>query len=207
MCEREGMSPVSCCQRMEKQNPIIFVNLVLLHLIHTPAMHSLLSLTPTLSNFLSPFEVAHVWLHWVMLRSETDCTTLSSTSCTETSVALHGPGAFRGGQPRHEAPANLNVSVKGCGITGLEMQDVKLGWEWLRRCFRHIVEIVLFMPFKFRFLVGYNYASSLPLLCPHPLIKQKGHCNQREFWVIKAGPVILLILQICLAVKLNLCQR
>ena len=102
---------------------------------------------------------------------------------------------------------NLIVSITGCRVTGVEMQDVKLRWEWLRRCFRHIIEFVLPMPFKFCFLVGHDYASSLPLLCPHPLVEQNSRCNQRVFCVIKADPVILLIPQICLVVKSNLFCR
>lgn len=104
MCDRGAMSPISCCQRRGKQNPIIFVALVPLHFIHTPAVHGHLSLTPTLSPFLSPFEVAHVWLRRAALRVATGCTTLSSTSRAETGVALCGPGALRGGQPRHVGP-------------------------------------------------------------------------------------------------------
>lgn len=55
---------------------------------------------------------------------------------------------------------NLIVSVTGCRITGVEMQDVKLGWEWLRRCFHHVMDFLLFKSFKFFLFVGYNHASS-----------------------------------------------
>lgn len=99
---------------------------------------------------------------------------------------------------------NSIVSMTGCRITGVEMQDVKLSWEWLRRCFHCIIESVLFMPFKSCFLLGYHYDSSLLLLCPqsiHPLLKQNSQGNQRVFYAIKADSVIMLILQIFLLKK------
>lgn len=72
---------------------------------------------------------------------------------------------------------NFIVSITGCRITGVEMQDVKLSWEWLRRCFHYrIIESVLFMQFKSCLLLGYYYDSSLLLLCSqriHLLIKKK----------------------------------
>lgn len=200
MCEREWMSPISCCQ-----NPIILVTVIPLHFIHTPVMHCHLSLTPTLSRFLYPFEVACVWLPWATLHFETDCTMLSSTSHAETWVALCRPRAWWSAQTWFLT--NVIVSLTGCRITGVEMQDVKLGWEWLRRCFRHIIEFVLFMPFKLWFLVGYNYASSLLSLRLHPLVEQNSYCKQRVFCIIKADAVILLILQICLVAKWNLYCR
>lgn len=40
---------------------------------------------------------------------------------------------------------NFIVFVTGWRITEVEKQDMKLGWEWLRRSFHHIMEFVLFM--------------------------------------------------------------
>lgn len=87
------------------------------------------------------------------------------------------------------------LSVTGCSITGAEMQDVKLSWQWLKRCFHHIIESVLFMPFKSCFLLGYCYDPSPLLLCPHPLIKQNNQDSQRVSCARKAYPAIMLILQ------------
>lgn len=110
VCKRGRMCPLSCCQSMGKQNPIISAALVPLHFIRTAAVHGHLLPTPACFLFLPLFEVAHVWPHCTAPHLGTDCTTLSSTSHSEMCGALHrsqkqgGKYTFIGGQHRHAAP-------------------------------------------------------------------------------------------------------
>lgn len=163
----------------------------------TPSCSWPLSTDPYLVPFSLPLW-GSTWLHRAALHLGSGRTTLSSRTWAEAGAARADPEPSEVVSPGGLLfLTNLVVSAPGCGITAVEMQDVKLSWEWLRRSFHRIIESVLFMPFKSCFLLGCSSASSLLLLFPQPLIKQTSQVNQGIFCAIKADPVILLILQIC----------
>lgn len=141
ICEREGMSPKGCWQSMEEQKS---------HHCCCPCSsplppHPSCAWPHGTDSFLVPFSFPHLRLH------SCDCTEwrrvwkpivqhCPAQALQKRWVSLHRPGA----PPEVVSPdlqllANLIVSVTGCRLTGVEMQDVKLGCEQLSRCFHHII--------------------------------------------------------------------
>lgn len=143
-----------------------------------------LALTPSLSRFLSPLEAALTWLRWVGPAFGNQLyNVVQHKPCRNTECLCVDPVSPWGGQPRPAAPDKSyclcnRLQDHWSRNTGCE------AWLWMaKQMFSsyHITGFVLFMVLKFCFLVRCNYASSLLLLWPHPLIEQNNSCSHRVF--------------------------